>query len=353
MRKELLKYLVCPMCGCGMTSKSSFSEGDNVIFGSFECAGNLPKRHEYLITEGVPRLLPTDGSTSEAQKQTADSFSDKWETIPDYGHDATSEEFQVSWYLERYGWTRDEFDRFMATRKMTLDAGTGVGSLAKLYATRTPGLMFGIDISRSIDIAYEHLKHLTNLHLIQADLTKLPFRKGTFDFVASDQVLHHTPSTEKSFRYLAEFLAPGGQIVIYVYKKKAPLREMADDYLRGITTKMTWQECYEFSEQIALLGKTLSDLKTEVKIEKDIPLLGIKAGTYDVQRFIYWNFLKCFWNDKFDLRGNTIVNVDWYAPVYAWRHTPEEVEGWFRDAGLQILHEDVSESGISVRGSRC
>ncbi len=352
MRKELLKYLVCPQCGRGLVCKSGFSADSDTIFGTLDCVNDLASRHSYLITESVPRLLPNDGSTPEAQRQTADSFSDKWAAVPDYGYDPASETFWLKWYLERYGWTVGELGEFLASREFILDAGTGLGGQVKTYAELSSGQVFGVDISRSIDIAHEHLRDFQNVHLIQADFTRLPFRKGTFDFIVSDGVLHHTPNTEAAFLYLAGFLAPGGQIAIYVYKRKAPLRELADDWIRERTTKMTWRECYEFSEQLALLGKALTNLKADVVIERDIPLLGVKAGKQDVQRFLYWTFLKCFWNDKFDLKGNTIINADWYHPVYAWRHTPEEVRRWFQEAGLKILHEDVSESGISLRGLR-
>jgi hypothetical protein len=46
------------------------------------------------------------------------------------------------------------------------------------------------------------------------------------------------------------------------------------------------------------------------------------------------------------------VNFDWYHPPYASRHTVEEVQGWCRDANLEIVHLDVIESGISVRARR-
>ena len=42
-------------------------------------------------------------------------------------------------------------------------------------------------------------------------------------------------------------LAPGGTLAFYVYKVKAPLREYADDYIRERTTKMSVDECMDFS----------------------------------------------------------------------------------------------------------
>ena len=127
---------------------------------------------------------------------------------------------------------------------------------------------------------------------------------------------------------------------------------MADIEVREITTKMSVEECMEFSEQVTELGRELSHLDAKVTLEKGVPLLGIEPGEHDVQRLIYWTFLKAFWNDDFSERLNTLVNFDWYHPPYASRHTPEEVSGWCEKAGLAEERIDVCESGISVLGRK-
>ena len=67
------------------------------------------------------------------------------------------------------------------------------------------------------------------------------------------------------------------------------------------------------SEQLSELGKRLQDLN--IKFEApDIPLLGIKGGEYDIQRFIYWNFLKCFYNQELGWDTSVVTNFDWYRP---------------------------------------
>jgi len=268
--------------------------------------------------------------------QTQESFSEKWRRIPEYGHTEATKKFQLEWYLQRYGWnTMDNLAEFLEGCQYILDAGTGLGRDAKMYAENTGGLVYGVDISDSIDIAKKHIKHLPNLHLIQADIMDLPFPEEMFDFIASDQVLHHTPDTKKAFECLVRLLKEGGQIAVYVYKKKDPVREFCDDYLREFTTKFTANKCYEFSKAVTMFGQALSDIDIEF------------------QRSIYWNMFKCFWNDSFDLETNIMINFDWYHPQYAWRHKPEEVEGWFKDANLEILYFDVGKSGISVRGRKC
>ncbi|HEU4388355.1 MAG TPA: class I SAM-dependent methyltransferase, partial [Blastocatellia bacterium] len=190
-----------------------------------------------------------------------------------------------------------------------------------------------------------------NAHLIQADLTQLPFEPGFFDFIACDQVLHHTRNTEESFHRLADLLAPGGDLAIYVYKKKAPIREFADDYLRGAAQRMSDDENWQLAEQLTGLGRALWETGAKVTVP-DVPALGIKAGTYDVQRFVYWFALKCYWNPELSYGDSVITNYDWYRPLYAHRHTPEEVRKWFADASLDVVTFHECKAGISVRGRK-
>jgi len=193
---------------------------------------------------------------------------------------------------------------------------------------------------------------LKNIHFIQADIRQLPFKKNFFDFICSDQVLHHTKNTRTSFLKLTKLLVKGGLISIYVYNKKSPMREYADDFIREKTVNMKQKECIEFSKDMTNLGKSLSRLKKKIIIPRDIPILGIKKGTFDVQRFIYWNFLKCYWADDGNLERSIGVNFDWYYPKFAYRHTPIEVKKWFKEANLKIEYFNEIESGISVNGRK-
>jgi hypothetical protein len=93
----------------------------------------------------------------------------------------------------------------------------------------------------------------------------------------------------------------------------------------------------------------LSRLDAKITLDKPIPALGIPAGTHDVQRLIYYNFVKCFWNEAFDYETNNMVNFDWYHPHNAWQHTQEEVAGWLRELGAETwTFHDSNPNGISV-----
>jgi SAM-dependent methyltransferase len=209
-----------------------------------------------------------------------------------------------------------------------------------------------MDLSNSVAAARSRYAEQANLDYVQGDILNPPFPAASFDFVVADQVLHHTPDTVRAFQRMAALVAPGGEIAVYVYRKKALLRELADEHIIDVTSRLSVDECLELSEQITELGRELSHLGAKVKLERGVPLLGIEPGEHDVQRLIYWTMLKCFWNEELGWRQSVMINYDWYSPVYRSRHTEQEVRQWCADAGLGIANLNVIESGISVRAQR-
>lgn len=347
MKAKLAELMVCPAGGDSLALKIEREENGEVIEGELISAAG----RRYSIIDGVPRMVAVD-LLDEGQRETREAFSAKWQRAPDFGHEEKSRSFYIDWYLDRYEFKNlDGLRDFIKGKSRILDAGTGVGRDTRLYADLAGGEVFGVDLSESIDLAYRHLKDYPNVHLIRADLTRLPFPANFFDFIACDQVLHHTRNTEESFYALVNHLAPGGDISIYVYRKKAPLREYGDDYLRSVAAGMTEELTWELAEQLTELGRALSELNARVTVP-DIPALGIKAGEYDVQRFIYWHMLKCYWNPTLSYGDSVLTNFDWYRPLYAHRHTAGEVRRWFAGAGLDIKTFHECDAGISVRGRK-
>ena len=316
MKWDMLRYIVCPECKMNLRL-----QGDTLF-----CQNG----HSYLVIKGVPCLLL---DMDDSQKATAEAFSRKWDEVPDYGYEGNTREFHHNWYLERYGWKDEvELAEVLLNASCILDAGAGVGRDIAWYEEHTISTIIGVDIGSSVHIAYEKLDGWPNIHIAQADIMNLPFEDQQFDFIASDFVLHHTPDTREALGRLVEILRPGGMISFYVYAKKGDIREACDDMLRAVTTQMSHGDCMKFSEALTQFGKAVSEIDL------------------DFQRMIHWDILKCFWNPGFTMAYNISINYDWYKPVYAWRHYPEEVRGWCADLGIKILHMDQQKSGISVRG---
>ena len=346
MKEILVQYLICPICNKKFSLKSNKSNSTEILEGKLVCL----KNHKFPIKDGIPRLVV---DKSKIFVKTENSFSAKWKNYNKTYHSKKWVDGQKKWFLERFGWnTISNLNKFLKTRTRILDAGTGVGNSAKLFSSNQKADVFAIDASESIIFANKKYGKIPNIHFLQADIQRLPFKKGFFDFICSDQVLHHTKDTKSSFKILTKLLAKKGLISIYVYKIKGPAREFADNFIRKSTIKMTEKQCIEFSRDMALLGKNLSKIKKTITVPKDIPLLQIKAGTYDVQRFIYWNFLKCWWSKDVPFEQSVATNFDWYFPEYAYRHNPKEVKKWFKDSKIRIVRFNEIESGISVNGKK-
>ena len=346
MKELLVEYLICPRCSKNFVLKTSKKIRSEIIEGELICEG----RHRFPINGGIPRLVVDKSKTFV---KTENSFSSKWKNYNKTYHSKKWFNSQKKWFLQRFGWkTTSNFNKFLKTKTRILDAGTGIGNSAKLFSSNPNAHVFAIDASESVIFAYKKYGKIANIHFLQADIQKLPFKKGFFDFICSDQVLHHTKNTEKSFKILTKLLAKKGMISIYVYKIKGPIREFADNFIRESTVKMTAKQCIQFSKDMALLGKNLSKIKKTITIPKNIPVLEIKAGTYDVQRFIYWNFLKCWWSKDVPFEQSIATNFDWYFPEYAYRHHPKEVKKWFKDSKLRIGHFNEIESVISINGKK-
>jgi len=284
------------------------------------------------------------------------SFRDKWHNNRDLAFQETLREGSdiFRWILERNGWSDvREFTSFLSDKRRVLDAGCGNGrvtALLRTYSDPTRTEVIGVDLVAA-EIAAENLKDYENVSFYTRDLLGDLEDLGKFDFIYCQEVLHHTADPRRAFANVCGSLTEGGEIAIYVYKQKAPAREFVDDYVRDAIAGLPYEEAMTVCRQITALGQQLSEAGIRVRVP-EVPVLGIEAGEYDLQRFIYHFFMKCFWNPDLDFHDNAVINYDWYHPHLSTRHTLEEVREWYTEAGLSLLHEHVDHYGITVRGRR-
>jgi arsenite methyltransferase len=311
---------------------------------------DLLAREPSQIVDGIPRFVE---SRDEGQAQVRDSFAYKWDRRETYESDRRRE-IAATWILERYGFDSvDQLRAHLVAESPVLDVGCGAGYTAATWlAPGWGGRYVGADISRAVDVARERLEHIDGTSFLQADVLDLPFRPESFGAIMAEGVLHHTPSTEAAFKALVPLLRRGGELLVYVYRRKAPLRELADDYLRERIGELPAEQAWDELRPVTRLAQALSELEVEVDVPEDVPLLGIEAGRHDVQRLIYWHFAKLFWHPELSLEENNHVQFDWYHPRYAHRHTEDELLRWCDDEGLDVVRLDVQESGLTLRARK-
>lgn len=284
---------------------------------------------------------------------TKQSFSDKWNNNKDLAFSNTLKEGSEiqNWILNRNGWKNlDDFQLFLKDKSRILDAGCGNGRVTKLLRDNSNEIteIIGIDLVAH-KVAKHNLKNDKNVYFYEKDLLRDLSDIGTFDFIYSQEVLHHTKDPQQAFNNLVKLLTKEGIISIYVYKKKAPIREYTDDYIRGNIRDYSYDKAMEVSTDITKLAKVLSSLDVKIDIP-ELKELGIKEGNYTIQRFLYHFFMKCYWNDDLSFSENTAINYDWYHPQDCSRHTVGEIEEWFKKCNLEILHVYEDFYGITISG---
>jgi len=291
-----------------------------------------------------------DDSDQKNQLQTQDVFSDKWSQFEQGNKKEELYSFQKEWFLQLYGFDSEEdLKGFLSTKNTIVDTGCGLGYKAAWFAELAPhAVVIGVDISEAARIAANNYKHLPNLYFYQADIASTGIKDDVIDFTVCDQVIMHTEDPEVTFAHLCSITSNKGEFACYVDRKKALPRELLDDYFRIATHDISKEQLWEMSSQLSELGKRLSELNITFD-SPDIPLLGIKGGKQDLQRFIYWNFIKCFWRDNYGKEISDATNFDWYAPSNAKRYSELEFKNMIKQNSLEIHHFHEEEACYSGR----
>lgn len=289
--------------------------------------------------------------SSENDRQTSAAFSDKWTSLEQDEVDSEGwKQFQFDWYLRCYGYADEqELAADLRRHEVIVDAGCGPGYKAAWFARLAPeSIVVAMDLSESIFRAADRYGDRPNMLFVRGDIANTPFKDDAIGLVSCDQVLHHTidpPATAREFRRI---IAKGGQLNTYVYATKALPRELLDEHLREYTKELSAKQVWELSDQLTQLGKTLAELDIEIDVP-EMPVLGIKGGRQNLQRFIYWNFLKCFWNPQHGFEASKMINYDWYAPSTAFRYSRDEFLAMLDGAGFSDLFVHSEEACHSGR----
>ena len=289
---------------------------------------------------GVIDLLPQDRSSDQTSKH----YSLQWGSDVDFASFCKTNPDALSVMTSKQmGWPslveRIREQSFKGSVRL-LDAACGYGGLFQdLFAP--PGAVglnyLGADIHQALStIQRPNDVGPDRASFLRWDISEPLPTDEVFDYVICRAAIHHTPDPAATFRSLVSRLAPGGTVAITVYAKKPATREASDDALRSLIVPKSPQEALGLARQFTLLGRDLQGCEEKIEIAQDLPFLGIKAGRYGIQEFIYDHFVKCWFNPSFGERYSDVVNFDWYHPPYAYRYEPEDIHHWFDENNLQI-----------------
>lgn len=218
----MLEWLVCPECAHDLRQTVSKADGDDTIEGALTCDCG----RTYPVRDGIPRFTD-DAPLSADIRRTQHSFGYQWTRFSQMVID----------FRENFLDYIRPIDESFFPGKRGLDVGCGFGR--HIYNAATFGAeMVGVDISAAIDATRQNVRHLPNVHLVQANIYKLPFRPGTFDFAYSIGVLHHLPDPERGFQSVVTVVKPGGTVFIWVYSKSRRILNFQLETARRFTTHL-------------------------------------------------------------------------------------------------------------------
>ena len=238
MKEHLLQYLTCPNCSIDSELEVSIHKKDpsinHIMEGELHCTNC---KSVYPIAGGVPFFCSnlTDSTIDLNRKNFADEWTYFTSTI-----DKNLAKDELDSYFHDFVSYKD------LNNKVVLDGGCGGGRFCYVVASESNAKeIIGIDLSNAVLTAFNNTKHFPNVNIIQADITKLPFKRDfkTFDFIYSVGVIHHLPNPQEGFSSLVNHLKENGKILAWVYGKEGNglYINLADPVRQLITSRLPFR----------------------------------------------------------------------------------------------------------------
>lgn len=311
MKEKLVSFLVCPDCNHSLNLATADWDGQEIVRGELRCTSCSAM---FPIVRGIPRFVSTDAYVK--------NFSFQWNTHRTTqvdslaGHSESGNTFR----------TKTGLSGAELNGKLVLDVGVGTGRFMEV-ANNWGAEVIGIDLSYAVDAAYVNMGRRAGVHVVQADVFRLPFRSETFDVIYSIGVLHHTPDTGKAFACLPHLLKRTGIVAIWVYVEAGEYSRRLDR-VRTLTVHIPRFPLYTICWIMVPLLQTMARVPGLGQLAMHVPVSNQGRG-------LAWDVLDTF---------------DAYSPRYQWKHTEAEVVDWFKDANLEDIR--VLNFPVSVRGRK-
>lgn len=194
MKTSIAHLLACPSCR-GPLAPGGARRDDELACR--DCARTYP------VVREVPRFVSPENYAS--------SFGFQWQlharTQLD-SHNGTG--ISAQRFFRETRWPED------LTGQRVLEVGCGSGRFSEVVLA-TGASCFSIDYSLAVDACWANCGAHPRLHVFQADLFHLPFRRGLFDRIFCFGVLQHTPEPARAFASLLPYLKEGGSIAVDAY----------------------------------------------------------------------------------------------------------------------------------------
>lgn len=215
--------LACPKCASDLVLTSQpVVEDDDIVTGALSCSSCVAK---YAVDNGIPRFVDADNY--------ATSFGLQWNTFRTEQLDSVN---GLDLSARRF-WSETEWPGDWLKGKWLLDAGCGAGRFLDVLEGYDCDIV-GVDLSNAVDAVRASLGDRPNVHLVQASIYELPFRRASFDGCYSIGVVQHTPDPTRTLRTLPTFVKDGGRFSVTAYERRRWTHLYSKYLLRRLTTRM-------------------------------------------------------------------------------------------------------------------
>jgi len=285
MRTGLLAYLHCPDCRADLKLIDDTLSGKTVVAGELQCT-RCDKR--YPIRQGVPDFVNSD-DTDDVQ-QTTSGFADNWQHYNRVilANENLNRDLFADWI---WPLAPTHFED-----KIVVEAGCGMGRWLRLAAEQRPKVLIGFDYSPIARTAAKNTAHRENVHVIQADIFRLPI-KPVVEVNYSIGVVHHTPDPKRAFASLVEALATHGVISAWVYGQENNewITSLVDPVRKNVTSKLPVSALKALSTLAAVNLRVVSETYAALGAPKWLPyreyMVHLKEYPFDYMSHIVYDHL--------------------------------------------------------------
>jgi uncharacterized protein YbaR (Trm112 family) len=322
MKKSLLPILACPYCQGTFTLQDEVTNQTEIISGKLACSAC---GQTFFIQGGVPNLL--DHADADVTQR---GFADQW----NLRFDGKFENQEV------FGLRPEKRAKFMLAQcvdpvqpdEWIVDVGCGSAEITQAIAAQHPeAQVVGFDFSPTLQQSAQNALDVPNLHFVQGDVMRPPFKPNTFMKLFAIGVLHHTADTAAAFQSAASLVAVGGRMLAWIYPDPLenplllPYYSIRDiNFLgQGHRLPTRWRVRLAKLHAATLLPSFAVGYNLCQKIEAMVK----DEGDADLAEMSLSDLHKSL----------SFILLDNISPEYQFRHKKQEVMSWFKAQGFVEL----------------
>jgi SAM-dependent methyltransferase len=202
------------------------------------------------------------------QQQTQHVFDEKWRQVRRWSP-AYVERNSLPWLARKYNLQSvDELREMVRGKQRILDGGCGLGYTLQFFAQTNPSAeIVGYDFSpEAVKYASEGVKAFPNVRVVEASHLSVAevLPNDHFDLVQSEGTVMCSGDPALAVKNLGRLLAPGGTLMVHVYRKMGPVREATDDALMKVCRDLgDFEKMWDFSRFFTAVAEKLYKARDE------------------------------------------------------------------------------------------